>query len=246
MNLIIKDTISTSKRSCKIKKTLSQISFKSIDNPMLESAAKERLYNALGFDEGKMYFAYLMGISESIEKEFSYSKKYRVLKELYKQGAVAKCKTQNKENFSYFVLPPSCILKYENKDKVSQFLEDLYYQEFDWQWKGFLEITVSKDEPLIIALLKQFTEKTSEVITDRNFKEQMHNELSHEGITIKESYKSKKKAGRIDNKIFFEFTKPFDDFSEESSGYIAFAESIPSAEMIVKVKNRIQAILHNE
>lgn len=69
----------------------------------------------------------------------------------------------------------------------------MYCQEFNWQWKGFLEITVSKDEPLIIAILKQFTKKSSEVITDRNFKEQIHNELSHEGIIIKESYESKKK-----------------------------------------------------
>ncbi len=240
-----KDTILTPTRSCKIKETILQIPFKSAENSMLESAAKERLYGTLGFDEGKLYFAYLNGVSESIEKEFSYSKRYRVLRELYKQGAVAKCRAQDKENFTYYILPPACILRQNNKDKVIQFLEELYYAQFSEQWKGFLEITVSKEEPLIVALLKKFTEKTAEIIADRLLKERMRSESMHEGIIIKESYASKKNAGRIDNKIFFEFTKPFDDFSEESSGYVAFAESIQSAEFIVKVRNRIQAILHN-
>ena len=92
----IRDTILTPKRSCKIKETPTQVPSKSVNNPMLESAAKERIYDSLGFDEGKMYFAYLNGISESVEKEFSHSKKYRVLRELYKQGAVAKCRSQGK------------------------------------------------------------------------------------------------------------------------------------------------------
>ena len=241
----IKDTISTSKRSCKLKETIPRISSKPADNPMLESAAKERLYDSLGFDEGKMYFAYLNGKLELVKKDFSYSKKYRVLRELYKQGAVAKCRSQDKENFTYLILPPTCILKQNNKDKITQFLEELYYQNFSFQWKGFLEIIVSKDDQLIVSLLKQFIENTAEIIADRNLKERVHSALAHEGIIIKEAYASKKKAGRIDNKIFFEFTKPFDDFSEESSGYIAFTESISSAELIVKVKNRIQQILHN-
>lgn len=244
MNLI-RDTAPTPKRSCKIKETSPQIPFKSISNPLLESSAKERLYDALGFDEGKMYFAYLSGVQETIEKEFSYSKKYRVLRELYKKGAVAKCRAQDKENFTYIILPPACILRQNNKDKVIQLLEELYYQNFAWQWKGFLEITVSKEEPLIVALLKKFTEKTAEIIAGRVLREQVHSGLVHEGIVVKESYTSKKNAGRIDNKIFFEFTKPFDDFSEESLGYVAFAESIGSAEFIVRVRNRIQAILHD-
>ncbi len=240
----IKDNVSSSKRSCKLKENLQPV-VKSSDNPMLESAAKERLYDSLGFDEGRMYFAYLKGISEKVEKEFSYSKKYRVLRELYKQGAVAKCRSQDKESFTYLILPPTCILKQNNKDKVNQFLEELYYQNFSFQWKGFLEVTVSKDDQLIVSLLKQFMENTAEIIADKNLKEQVNSALMHEGVIIKEAYASKKKAGRIDNKIFFEFTKPFDEFSDESSGYIAFTESIASAEFIVKIKNRIQQILYN-
>jgi len=219
-----RDPVLITKRSCKIKESVPQISSKPADNLMLESAAKERIYDSLGFDEGKMYFAYLKGISESVEKEFSHSKKYRVLRELYKQGAVAKCRSQDKENFTYLILPPTCIIKQDSKDKVIQFLEELYYRNFSYQWKGFLEVTVSKDDQLIVSLLKQFVENTAEIIADRNLKEQVRSELAHEGIIIKEAYASKKKAGRIDNKIFFEFTKPFDDFSEESSGYIAFTE----------------------
>ena len=164
---------------------------------MIESAAKERIYDALGFDEGKMYFAYLKGISEKAEKEFSYSKKYRVLRKLYKKGAVAKCRSQDKENFTYLILPPGCILKQNNKDKVIQFLEELYYQNFSFQWKGFLEISISKDEPLIVSLLKEFTEDTAEIIASRSLKEQMLSELFHEGIVVKESYASKKNAARI-------------------------------------------------
>jgi len=249
----IKDAILTPKRSCKVKETHPQISFKPADNSfkpadnlMLESAAKERIYDSLGFDEGKMYFAYLKGISESVEKEFSYSKKYRVLRELYKQGAVAKCRAQDKENFTYLILPPACIIKQCRKDKVAQFLEDMYYAQFSGQWKGFLEITVSKEEPLIVSILKEFTENTAEIVAGRVLKEQMRSELVHAGIAVKEAYTSKKNAGRIDNKIFFEFTRPFDDFSEESSGYIAFTESIESLDLVVKIKNRIQSILHNQ
>jgi hypothetical protein len=46
-------------------------------------------------------------LKKEIEKEFSYSKKYRLMKSLFDHGAVAKFKPEEKDVLNYFLIPPS-------------------------------------------------------------------------------------------------------------------------------------------
>lgn len=230
-------------RECSVRNSLPKPIKISI-SPFLESAAKERLYETLGFDEGRVYYKYLIGDSGKLNKEFSYSKRYRILKELFKKGAIAKYRTPSKETFTYLVLPPAFLIKNNTHDEVLEFLEALYYKEFNKQWKGFMEFAIVKENWLVSSILKNFTEHKAEVITTTDLKEYLSKEMGSK-LIIRGNNSTKNTIGLIDNKIFFEFTKPFDDFSEESSGYIAFTESIESKDMIVKIKNRMQSLIYD-
>jgi len=78
-----------------------------IQKSFIEKAAQQALSEALGFDEARVYYLFLTKKEKDIEKEFSYSKKYRLLKELFKLGAMGKIKPENQDFFSYILLPPS-------------------------------------------------------------------------------------------------------------------------------------------
>ena len=80
---------------------------------LLVKAAKQALCETLGFDEGLVYFLLLMKKEEEIEKEFSYSKKYRIFKALFDLGALGKIRSEEKDYFTYILLPP-CFLYTED------------------------------------------------------------------------------------------------------------------------------------
>ena len=205
---------------------------------MLDSAAKENLYNVLGFEEGNFYFSYITGNKDIANNGVSYSKKYRLLKELFEIGAVAKCKLTSKDSFSYFFLPPSCIINNGCGEKIMNYLENIYLKNFFNQWKGFIELTVKNENSLIGFIINKFTEKIAEINVNNEIIDKIINEDVKKVIKIKEQTLTKNNTGQIDNKIYFEFMKPFDDFSKETVGYIAFTESMNCKDEVLKIKNR--------
>lgn len=96
-------------------------------NSLIESAAKQVLSEKLGFDEAKVYYSILTNKKKEIDNEFSYSKKYRILKSLYNIGAISKIKLGERDFYSYFILPP---LFLNDNDEVSEHLYELYENNF--------------------------------------------------------------------------------------------------------------------
>lgn len=58
----------------------------------LVKAAQLELADILGYDEARAYYLLLKKQETQLESEFSYSKKYRIMKSLFEAGAVAKFK----------------------------------------------------------------------------------------------------------------------------------------------------------
>jgi hypothetical protein len=71
---------------------------------LMLKAAQQALSEFLGYDEGIVYYSLLTNHSKEIESQFSYSKRYRVMKSLFESGAMAKLKPKNKDSFLYVLL----------------------------------------------------------------------------------------------------------------------------------------------
>lgn len=95
---------------------------------IVESAAKHVLSEKLGFDEARIYYLMLLGQEEEIAKNFSYSKKYRILKLLFEKGALSKIKPEGRDFYSYFLLPPLFI---DGNSEIKDYLSELYKKNFE-------------------------------------------------------------------------------------------------------------------
>lgn len=142
-----------------------------LDNKsLIEMASKQVLSEVLGFDEGRVYFFLLINNSKAIDKEYSHSKKYRILRHLFKRGAIGKIKPENKDFFSYILLPPFFLEDKRISIEVVKFLENKYTENYsDNLKKNFFQISMKSNIKSFTDFLKKIYEDQSEIKLDFSF-----------------------------------------------------------------------------
>ena len=123
-----------------------------MEQKLIEAAARQVLSETLGFEGGLIYYLLLTGQEREIEKEFSYSKKYRLMKLLFDKGALGKIKPENKDLFNYFILPPSFVPEGEVRD----YLKELYIKNESLIYKqSFFQVIMKMNVEEFVEFLKQ-------------------------------------------------------------------------------------------
>src|SRR3989344_9263622 len=82
----------------------------------------------------------------AIEKEFSHSKRYRLLKSLFHNGYLAKARKSNKDAVSYVLLPPSALRFSNVEEQLVAYLEECYASEHVSLFRDSFTSLVLKDE----------------------------------------------------------------------------------------------------
>lgn len=135
---------------------------KNEDSLLIEKAAQQILADVLGFDEGRAYYLLLTKKEREFEEEFSYSKRYRLMKSLFDLGAMAKIREKNNDSFTYAILPPTFLYSSEVYAEVLSFLEKSYLENYgEMLGREFLQMMLMNQESLILFLLKYITQKNA-------------------------------------------------------------------------------------
>jgi hypothetical protein len=198
---------------------------KQADN-LLEKAAQQILGESLGFDEGRAYYLILLKKDKDIEKEFSYSKKYRLLKNLFDSGAIGKIKPHDKDFFSYIPLPPSFLDAKKVPNSIVLFLEGLYIENHKslLQSTKFSQIILKDLRGFVLFLLKHIMNNEANIlgteITPEHLKSYLEDKEKINSITINSSGFENRHLGIIDNAIGFEFLRIRGRKSYDYIGYI--------------------------
>ena len=196
-------------------------------NNLLEKAAQQILGECLGFDEGRAYYLILLKRDKDLEKEFSYSKKYRLLKNLFDSGAIGKIKQEDREFFSYIPLPPSFLHEKNHPQSIILFLEELYLEHHRslLQDTAFSQIILRDVRGFILFLLKHIMKENASIlgagITPSQLSTHIQDKEKIQKITLKPSILKKRHLGIIDNSLGFEFLKIRNKDSYDYIGYIA-------------------------
>jgi len=189
--------------------------------PFIQKASQQALSEALGFDEAKAYYLLLNKKKREIEEEFSYSKKYRLLKSLFESGAVGKFKPENQDFFSYFLLPPS-FLYFEDVDReIVDYLEKIYLENFKELFEqDFSQIILKDDRPLLLFLLKYFMKESARLAINELEFENILGKDSDKVTLIKSQKETKREFGIIDRNFAFEFVSVMGKKDCNYIGYI--------------------------
>jgi len=169
----------------------------------LEKASQQVLSEVLGYEEGILYFYLLNGNLEDVDSHFSYSKKYRLMKNLFNFGALAKVKSEDKDVYSYQLLPPSFLYIHKISEDIIVSLEKIYLNNHLQSIEGFFsQIILKEDQGLIIFLLKYFMKKDAKIYFSKiDFK---RCGLDFNKIDLRKGVDFRR-AGLIDKKIVFDF-----------------------------------------
>ena len=180
------------------------------------------LCEVLGFDEGRIYYAILSKTEEPME--LSYSKRYRILKSLFVQGAVAKLKTYEKDFYVYVPLPPSFLNSKKINQEIINFLEEMYIQNYyNLLETSFSQIILRDETGLVFFLLKYLMKENAnlsgtkvdpELIKSRKLK-----------VAISNNSREDKKYGVIDGRFAFELSVVRQRDAYDCVGYIATKEN---------------------
>jgi len=185
-------------------------------------AAKHELCENLGYDEGKMYYLLLIKDEKEIDREYSYSKKYRLFRSLFEQGAMVKIKYIEQDFFSYLLTPPNFMHKFKIEKELINILETLYIRNYLKIFNStFFQIILKDEQPIIIFLLENFMKKEARIITD-NLELQ---EGLIKSINLKCKKETKRKIGIIDNNLVFEFSNIICYNGHEHVGAISSKEN---------------------
>lgn len=207
-------------------------------NNFIQKASQQALSEILGFDEGQAY--YLLLNNSSLEEEFSYSKKYRLLKSLFNLGAVAKIKPENQEFFNYIPLPPSFLHSTKTDTEIIIFLENIYLRNIYSQLtSNFSQIILKEEKGLLTFLLKYLMKTNAKFLTD-DFNLKFLG-INSEKVTIIKRAETKRKIGIIDNNFSFEFNSLINQNSQDYIGYISNRQlSSISKDYYTSVKDELQ------
>ena len=191
-----------------------------MQNKYIEKASQQALSEALGFDEARAYHLLLVKKDSEVEKEFSYSKKYRLLKSLFEQGAIGKIKPENQDFFSYILMPPSFLYAKDVDKEIIIYLERIYLENYsDILNAEFSQMILKDEKGLLIFLLKYFMKQNAQLATDEIKLGVLGNQSSKiHMIKIREE---RKRIGVIDRNIAFEFVSMLNRDSNEFMGYLA-------------------------
>ncbi len=186
---------------------------------ILKKAAEKTLCDVLGFDEGRIYYLLLTKNNKRIKEQFSYSKRYRLLKSLFVSGAIGKIKKQENSSFKYKLLPPS-FLHYSDKNKeIIEYLEGLYFKNYqNFIQTDFSQIIVKDDKGLVLFLLKYVMKKSAEIFGNNfNLSCLGKNKTKVQFNKTKQS----RRRGIIDKRFKFEFSAIKGKNSDDYIGYIS-------------------------
>jgi len=189
---------------------------------ILHKAAQQVLCETLGFDEGRIYYAILSKTEEPME--LSYSKRYRLLKSLFIQGAVAKLKNYEKDFYIYVPLPPSFLHAKKLNPELITFLEELYIQNYYHLLEtSFSQIILRDETGLVFFLLKYLMKDNANLSGTKVDPEQM--KAGKFKIAIADNSREDKKFGVIDRRFAFEFSVVRQRDAYDCVGYIATKEN---------------------
>lgn len=189
-----------------------------MNNSILQKASQQTLCEVLGYDEGRTYYLLLTKNKSNFKKEFSYSKGYRMLKSLFRQGAVGKIKSQDKDFFSYILLPPSFLHFNKVDKKIISFLEEIYLKNFkEFLETDFSQIIVKNEKSLVLFLLKYIMKQSAKIFGSEISLSCLGK--NSEKVTINSSETGKRK-GIIDKRFSFEFSAIKGRESDDYIGYI--------------------------
>lgn len=188
-------------------------------NKYLVKAAEQTLSEVLGYDEGRAYYLLLNKKEQEIEKEFSYSKKYRLMKSLFDLGAMAKIKPGDKDFYSYIILPPTFLYSEKVDKDIIEYLEKIYLENFKEIFNQNFSQFILKDEKiLLLFLLKYFMKDEAKLITDELDIKYL-GKLSSKIIINREG--NGRRVGIIDKSLAFDFVSVMNQQGCDYIGYIA-------------------------
>lgn len=188
-------------------------------NALFEKATQHILCEVLGFDEGRTYYLLLTKNKKTLEKEFSYSKGYRMMKSLFLKGVVGKIKEKGKDYFSYVLLPPSFLHFKKVDKKVIRALEKVYLENYKKFFEtDFSQIIVKDDRGLILFLLKYVMKEDAKLFGVKFSLTYLGKNKNK--VVINDSIGERRK-GLIDNRLSFEFSAIRGANSDDYIGYIS-------------------------
>ncbi|MEM4182063.1 MAG: hypothetical protein QXX68_02850 [Candidatus Pacearchaeota archaeon] len=175
-------------------------------------------------DEIKIYSSLLTENYELIEKEFSRSRRYRLMRRLFDRGALIKIKSIDDENFKYLGLPPTFL--YINDERIKKNIkkiEKIFLKKINLEELKFVNINAKNEKPFLLLLLNNLVNNNASLVLPRDY------EFPFKLIEKKNLISYKKETenyfkGVIDEKILFEFFEIPTDLNGERElyGYIKF------------------------
>jgi hypothetical protein len=197
---------------------------------LLLKAAQQALSDSLGYDEAQAYFMLLNKNEKGLENEFSYSKRYRIMKRLFDLSAVARFKQKDKDFFSYILLPPSFLyFGSEPADRIIvEFLESVYLRNYsELLEQEFSQIMMKDERPLLTFLLKYFMKDSARLLVKELDLKKVLGEKANKVTFVNQSDEFKRK-GTIDRKITFDFVSIPRKTGIQSREYIGYLSIIPN------------------
>ncbi len=119
---------------------------------IIKTATKQVIIEELGYDKGRMYFFLLTKENKSIEDDFSYSKKYRLFREMYKDGLIGKIKPEGKDFYKYFLLPQI----FGEDEEIKEFQKRNYFKNESLIYEGgFFQIIMKMNVEDFVKFMKE-------------------------------------------------------------------------------------------
>lgn len=189
-------------------------------NNILSSASKQILSEVLGFDQARIYYLLLTNKGKEIDKEYSYSKKYRLMKELFLGGYLGKIKHYKKDFFVYVILPPAFLREKKIELEITNYLEKLYIKNFLHIWNTkFSQLILKNEKGLIAFFLKHIMKEKADINCEYNVLDLGRTyKIDVDKVSIRNSEKNRI-FGIIDESFEFEFSKVKDYDGENYIGH---------------------------
>jgi hypothetical protein len=210
---------------------------------LIKMAAKQALTEALGYDEARAYYLILNKKEQEFEKEFSYSKRYRLLKRLFELGAVGKIKPEEQDFFNYILLPPTFLHSKEVDLEIIEHLSKKYLENFEDVFeKEFSQIIIKDEKVVLLFLLKYFMKDAAKLAVGELDLKSLGNEGKK--VSIVKDYKDpRRKIGIIDKNFAFEFMNMTNKTSSEYIGYIAKNNNSSKKDYVAAIEKEIGMIM---
>ncbi len=210
------------------------------NNNLMDKAAKQCLCEALGHDEGTTYYLLLHKDYEGLSREFSYSKKYRVLKNLFNSCAVAKLKLEDKDVYNYIALPPTFLHTDETDQKIVDYLEKIYLRNYRNLFSSrFSQLILRSEKWLILFMLKYSMKENAKIIIPELDQKILGKKFSKVELVKIEGVD--KKVGIIDRRLAFEFSSVYNGITQDHIGYIASKTKDQETDYISLIENKLSA-----